>query len=295
MDKTRDPGLTLTALRSFVAVVEAGSFSRAAQQLGVSQPSVSLQLTGLERACGVLLLHRKPQLQPTDAGRELLLRARLILSRLDEFEGIVAGLQGLRQGQLSVGMSGPHVAMRLVAGFLRQHPGITLSTRIGNTTALLADVAQCRTDVALVALTAPPPGLACRSIYPLRLAACLPQGHALARRRSVTAREVARLPFISREVGSVTRQLAEQLFATAGLTPQVAHEVTGREAMKEAVVAGMGIGALFAQEAEGDARLAAVPIADAAPAAIHAVALEESLGIPVVRAFWDHAAMLEGE
>lgn len=288
-EERREGGITLAALRTFIAVVDAGSFSRAAAELGVSQPSVSSQLTGLERACRVALLRRRPRLEVTEAGRDLLVRARLILSRLAEFEHSVDALHDLKRGRISVGLSGPHVAMRRIASFIAEHPAIAVSTRIGNTAALLADVAQCRVDVAMVALAAGVPGLASTRIFDLRLALCVRRDHALAGRARVPAGELAGLRFIRREEGSVTRQVAERVFAAAGVVPEVGLDVIGREAMKEAIAAGLGVGVLFAHEAEGDSRLAAVEIAGPeARAGIYAVALAESLEIPTVRAFVDH-------
>lgn len=285
----RDFGITLAALRTFVAVVDAGSLSKAAADLGVSQPSVSIQLSGLERACRVPLLRRRPRLDLTEAGRDLLVRARLILGRLDQFEVSVDALRTLRRGRLSVGLSGPHVAMPRIASFLAAHPGIVLSTRIGNTSALLSEALQCRIDIAIVAMTAPAAGLSCTRIHDLRLAVCLPAGHPLARRRGVAPQDLAGLPFIGREEGSVTRLVAERVFAAAGVQPDLRFEVTGREALKEAIVAGLGIGVLFDHEAEGDSRLATVEIASPeGQAGIYAVAMEESLDIPAVRSFVDH-------
>ena len=288
-DGRRDSGITLSALRTFVAVVTAGSFSKAAADLGVSQPSVSIQLNGLERACRVLLLRRRPRLELTEAGRDLLVRARLILSRLEQFEDSVDALTTLKRGSLAVGLSGPHVAMQRIASFLVVHPAIRLSTRIGNTSALLADIAQCRIDVALVAMMEPVASLSCTRIYDLRLSVCVPSSHSLAGHRRISPQSLAGLPFIGREDGSVTRAVADRVFAAAGVTPDLRLEVTGREAMKEAIVAGLGIGVLFAHEAEGDRRLAAIEIAGPeGRAGIYAVALEESRDIPAVRAFIDH-------
>ena len=282
-------GITLSALRTFVAVVDAGSFSKAAAALGVSQPSVSIQLNSLERACRVLLLHRRPRLELTDAGRDLFVRARLIISRLEEFEGSVSELRELRRGHLSIGLSGPHVAMPLIGSFVEQNPSLTLSTRIGNTSALMADIASCRIDVAIVAMIGMAPALSCTKVADLRLALCVRSDDLLAKRRSVKPQEIASRPLIMREEGSVTRQLAERVFAAARTQPNIRMEVTGREAMKEAIVAGLGIGVLFAHETEGDSRLVPVDFAITPPsAAIYAVTLGESLEIPVVRAFIEH-------
>ena len=291
----RDPGITLAALRTFVAVVEAGSLSRAAEALGVSQPSVSIQIAGLERACRVPLLRRRPKLDLTEAGRDLLVRARLILARLEQFEVSVDALRTLQRGRLSVGLSGPHLAMRRIAGFITAHPGIALSTRIGNTSELLGEVGQCRVDVALVAMAAPVTGFSCTRIHDVRLALCVPRGHALAGRKRVAPVALAGLPFIGREEGSVTRQVAERVFAAAGVQPEPRFVVTGREAMKEAVAAGLGVGTVLDGEAGADSRLRFTPIAGVTIAAgVFAVCLKESLDIPTVAAFVALAAAAPG-
>lgn len=119
----REGRISLTALRCFVAVAEGGGLSRAAERLGLSQPTVSVTLAGLERACGTLLLHRRPRLLLTDAGRDMLVRARLVLSRMQELETSISAFRGLSRGSLTVGFSTPFFAMPMIAAFLRDHPG----------------------------------------------------------------------------------------------------------------------------------------------------------------------------
>jgi DNA-binding transcriptional LysR family regulator len=294
----REAGITLSMLRTFVAVVETESFSGAARLLGVSQPSVSLQLNALERVCGVLLLQRRPRLMPTEVGRELLVRARMIISRLDEFDLAVSETQSLKRGRISIGISGPHLAMPLVASFMQQNPALTFSTRVGNTTELLGDIAQCRTDVGIVAMMEPLEEFSCSRIADLRLAVCVRRDDPLARRRTIRPEMLSSRTFIMREKGSITRVATELMFAGAKVVPGNIMEITGREAIKEAVVAGLGLSVFFAHEAEGDSRLALVDVA-APPtgAAIYAVALKDSLDIPAVGSFIKHvtqAAHAEG-
>lgn len=287
----RDGGITLSALRTFVAVADAGSVSRAAEAIGVSQPSVSIQLAGLEEACGVLLVRRRPALALTDAGRDLYVRARLILSRLEEFEDSVRELRGLRRGRLTVGLSAPHVAMPLIASFLDGHAAIAVATSLGNTATLLEDVARCRIDVGVMTLLGPDPQFACTLLASPRLVLCVRRDHPLASRASVRPAELAGERLLLREQGSMTRRVLEAAFEAERLGMRAAMELGSRETLKEAVAAGLGVAALFDDEFENDARLAAVPLVGHLPASgVYAVALKESLDIPVVRAFIDHAA-----
>jgi DNA-binding transcriptional LysR family regulator len=290
----RDRGVTLSGLRTFVAVVQARGLSGAARALGVTQPSVSVQLAALERACGVLLCHRKPEFALTEAGADVFVRARLILSRVDEFESALDHLQQAA-GRVSVGLSTPHVAMPLLASFRAAHPGISLQVSMGNTSTLLEDVARCRVDVGVMTLREPPPHLLCLKVASPRLAVCLRADDPLARRRSLRPADVAALEIIAREPGSQTRALFDDTLARAGVTPRVVMEVGNRAAMREAVAAGLGVGMLFDNENGDDRRFALVPLQGVPQApGVYAVALNESLGIPGVQALIEHLRLGAG-
>lgn len=285
----RAGGITLSALGTFVAVIELGSVSRAAERLDVSQPSVSIQLDGLERACGVLLLRRRPKILLTEPGRDLYVRARQIVSRLEEFKQSVGDLRAMRRGRLSIGLSTPQIAMPLIGSFLEAHEAVTLTTEVGNTTTLLAGIADCRFDVAIMTMIGPAPHLACLEVATPALGICVRAGDPLARRRKVRPQDLADVSFVMREPGSMTRQLAESAFAAAGLTARVKLEIHSREAMKEAVAAGIGVGVLFAMDVANDPRLAFVELVGAPKSgAVFVVSLKESLEIPTVAAFLDH-------
>lgn len=285
----REGGITLSSLRAFAAVAEAKSVSGAARLLGVSQPSVSIQLAALEQACGVLLFRRKPQFVLTEVGQELFVRARLILSRVSEFEASALELRDVSRGRLSIGLSTPHVAMPLIAGFTARHPAVSITTKIGNTTTLLDDIARCRIDIGMMTLTGPVAPFACTLISAPRLAVCLPSDDPMAARPAVRASELAGRAFILREEGSLTRQVLEAAFAADGLTLNIRLVLGSREAMKEAVAARLGLGALFEGEAGHDTRLAIVPFVSLpCSTGVYAVSLKESLEIPAVRAFVDH-------
>ena len=279
----REGRISLAALRCFVAVAEGGSLSRAAEQLGISQPTVSVTLAGLERAAGTRLLHRRPRLLLTDAGRDMLVRARLVLSRMQELEGSVSAFRGLSRGSLSVGFSTPAFAMPMIAAFLRGHPAIALRTRLGNTSGLLEALAACEIEVAVMTLVDPAEGMACTKLAEQRLVACMKLGGAP---RRISLEQLAATPLVLRERGSMTRLMLERAFAARGLVPQVRLEVGSREAAREAIAAGIGTGVVLDGEFGGDARLVAVPI-DAPPirGAVYAVALPESLDLPAVSAF----------
>jgi LysR family transcriptional regulator, low CO2-responsive transcriptional regulator len=281
----REGGISLAALRCFVAVAEGGSLSRAAVTLGISQPTVSVTLTGLERSAGTLLLHRRPRLALTAAGRDMLVRARLVLSRMQELEGSISTFRALSRGSLSVGLSTPFFAMPMIATFLRTHPAISIRTRLGNTFGLLEALAACEIEVAVMTLIDPVEGMACTRLADQRLVACMPRGTTP---RHVSLAQLAAGPLVLREPGSITRLMLERALAAQGLAPQVRLEVGSREAAREAIAAGIGAGVVLDGELGDDRRLVAIPIqGPPIGGGVFAVALPESLDLPAVAAFID--------
>lgn len=289
----REGGITLASLRAFVAVVEEKSFSLAAQRLEVTQPGISLQLAALERACGFLVCHRKPQVALTEQGRPLFLKARLIISQMGEFEANVRDMQDTAGGRIRVGMSAPYVAMPLVARYRAQFPHVLLHTQMGNTSSLLEDVQQLRIDVGVMSLLEPLSSLACTLISAPRLMLCVRADDPMAKLQQVRVNDLAGRDIILREKGSLTRLVLEAAFAAEGLPLRSNFELASREAIKEAVAAGLGATALFDGELGGDGRLMMVPFtALPRPAGVYAVALRESLDLPHVGAFMACAALV---
>ncbi|MCA3265253.1 MAG: LysR family transcriptional regulator [Azospirillum sp.] len=293
-DNSKGPGrrereITLSGLRTFVAVAEARSFAGAAQALGVSQPTVSVQLAALEDACGVLLLNRRPTLELTEAGAELFVRARLAVGRVEEFATSAKDLRLMQRGSLRIGMSTPHSVLPIVAAFMKSYPAVTLTTTIGNTAELLDQIARCRIDIGVMTLMEPPASFACALVSSPRLLVCMRADDPLARRAALRPAEVVDRPFVMREPGSMTRAVVEACFKADRVPLDVRLVLGSREAIKEAIAAGMGLGAVFENELGEDRRLTGVPLAtQAKPHGVYAVALKESLDIPTVRGFIDH-------
>lgn len=285
LGERREGRISLAALRCFVAVVEGGGLSRAAEHLGLSQPTVSVTLAGLERACGTLLLHRRPRLLLTDAGRDMLVRARLVLSRMDELEETIRQSRDLRRGSITIGLSTPAHAMPCIAALMAAYPALRVRTRLGNTNGLLDALAACEVAVAIMTLPKPVEGMACTLLVSQRLIACVP---ASAPRADISLEHLAEGPLVLREPGSMTRAMMEAAFAAKGLSGRIALEVGSREAAREAVAAGIGMSVILDGEAWLDERVLAVPIlGEPIEGGVYAVALPESLDLPAVRAFVD--------
>lgn len=286
----RESGITIGAMKAFVAVAEAESFSKAATSLGIAQPTISLQITSLEQACGMPLLHRRPKIMLTDAGRELYMRARQILSRLDELEAYTRDLKVLDRGRLSIGTSTPGIAMPLIASFMAQRVAIGVHTSIGNTSTLVEDLTQCRIDVAVMTLDEPVSTMHCTLVRPQRLVVCAPASGEWKGKVGIRLAELAQQPLIMREQGSMTRRLLERAFTERALAPKIRLEVGSREAVREAVAAGIGLGVLLEGELQGDSRLSEVQLTGTSVVGgVYAVTLKEAVDIPTVSEFLSYA------
>lgn len=279
--------LSIGALKAFVAVVDQGSFSRAAAALGVSQPNISNQINALERICGVRLLNRRTKKQSlTDAGRELYTRARLVVSRINDFETAADLFSGLKRGRMLIGFSTPPVAMQLIEQFIRTYPDIEISTRIGNTHSLTQDVMECRIDLAIFSLLEADPAMACHLISEQSLNLIVPVDHPFAQRSHIDVRELGGLPLILREEGSITRAMTEIALARSAASVGKRLVVGSREAVKEASALGIGFGCILDGETGHDARLKALPVHGMPrTGGIYVATLRENIEIPAVSAF----------
>lgn len=281
---------TLNDMRAFVAVVEAGSFSQAARRLGLSQPAVSQRVRNFENSCGLRLLDRKAGPDLTAAGREIFHRARLVLARAEELDTTVADLRGLRAGRISFGYATPAFAIPLIARFRADHPGVVVDYHYGNTAELFDGLRQCRLDVAVTTLLAVPEDLVARKVASQRLMLCVPAGHPLAQAGPVSLKQLDRIALLMREPGSMTRALVEKMCTQQGVSLTSAMIVPTREAVKEAVVAGLGLGFVLEGEFGADPRLAAVELVDALePVGVYLLCHSEAADLPAVASLLQHA------
>ena len=282
----RESNISLASLRAFVAVVEEMNFSLAAQRLGVTQPGISVQLASLERTCGFILCTRKPQIALTVEGRSMFVKARLILEQVRDFENHIEALHDSMDWRIRIGMSAPYAALPMIARYLDKFPDVDLKCHLGNTTSLLEDVAHCRIDVGVMALREPIVTLACKLLTTPLLVACVPKNDPIAKMKKVRVKDLASRSFVLREKGSLTRQLLEATFETESQTLLNRFVLSSREAVKEAVAAGLGITVLFEGEEGNDSRFATVPFqSQPKGVGVFAVALKESLALPSIREF----------
>jgi LysR family transcriptional regulator, low CO2-responsive transcriptional regulator len=276
-------------LRAFHAVASAGSFTRAAEALHVTQPTLSGQVKELEASYGVRLFDRRGRrIEPTELGRSLLDVTRRLFSLETEAEQLLAATRGLKRGHLRVGADAPYHIMPALAAFGQKYPGVRLSLAIGNSEELLHELFEHRSDVAVLADIVGDPRLLALPLRRDPLIAFVDRGHPWARRRRVRAAELASQRLVLREPGSTTRRSFETAMARAGLALADVLEIGSREAVREAVAAGLGVGVVSKAEFGRDDRLRALAIEDLElDTTEYAVCLAERRELRLVKAFLD--------
>ena len=281
-------------LRAFHLVAREGSFTRAARALRVTQPTLSAQVKALEETYGVRLLDRRGHgAMPTELGRSLFELTTRLFAIEEEAATLLADTRALVRGHVKVGADGPYHAVPIMAEFKRRYGGIRISLSIGNSDEVLQALLGYRTDVAVLAKVPDDARLFVVPFRKDRIVVFVPASHRWRRRRSIGIADLEGCDLILREAGSVTREVFSRALATAGIRPASVMEIESREAVHEAVAAGLGIGAVFESELGTDPRLVAVPVRDAAlDVGEYVVCLRDWRRLRVVRAFLEVAQEL---
>ncbi|RKT57164.1 DNA-binding transcriptional LysR family regulator [Saccharothrix australiensis] len=253
----------LASLRLLVLVGELGSLGRAAQELGVAQPSASKRLATLERRLGLVLVDRGRRGSVlTPAGVVVTERARRVL---DEMAGLLAGaaaLRASREAELRVAASmtvAEHLAPGWLAELRRTRPDLHVGLRVTNSVTVARLVREGAVDLGFVEAPGPLARLSAREVAADRLAVVVPPGHRWAR-RPITADELARTPLVVRERGSGTRDTLDRALPDA-CPPAL--ELGSTTAVRGAVVAGVAPAVLSVLAVAldlADGRLVEVPV-----------------------------------
>ena len=281
--------ITHAQLRAFHAVASEASFTRAAEALHVTQPTLSAQVKSLEESYGVLLFDRGGRrTEPTELGRQLLAVTRRYFGLETEAEQLLAATRGLRGGHLRVAADAPQHVMAALSAFQRRYPGVRLSLSIGNSDEVLHQLLDHRSDLAIIADLEEDPRLFMRPLRRDHLIAFVERSHAWARRDAIGLEELLAQRLILREIGSTTRRAFEAAVIRSGRAIGEVLEIGSREGVREAVAAGLGVGIVSAFEFGHDERLRALAIEDIEIAMLEYVAcLADRRELRTVRAFLD--------
>jgi DNA-binding transcriptional LysR family regulator len=246
-------GITPRQIEVFVAVARSGSVRAAAERVHMTQPAASMALAELERQLGAPLFDReRGRLRLNARGREMVPMAQEMLQRLEDFQRAGSAAPQRLSGELRVGASntvGNYRVGELLGGFVAAHPDVALQLRVDNTAAVASAMLDHALDVACVEGPVSHPALQVHPWREDRLVVCARPDHPLAKRRRLRPEHFADAPWILRESGSATRSLTER--ALEALPPgRTVLELGQVEAIKQAVMAGMGIGCLPAVAVE---------------------------------------------
>ena len=259
--------VTLRQLKVFESVARHLSFSRAAEELHLTQPAVSMQVKQLEEQAGLPLtemIGKKVFL--TEAGEEVARQARRIAQQLREADEALDALKGVRGGHLSIGVisTAKYFAPRLLAEFRRRKPGVELDLRVHNRETIVRQLADNEIDLAIMGQ--PPQEFATVAEgfadHPLVIVAA--PDHPLAEKKKIAPELLNAETFLIREPGSGTRATMERYFADIGINPAHRMEMVGNETIKQAVMAGLGLAFISAHTVSLECevgRLVKLPVA----------------------------------
>ena len=260
--------MTFRQLEAFLAVARERSFSRAASRIHLSQPTLSEHIRELERELGKRLFARRGRdATLTEAGRVFQPHAVRVASAADDGRQAVAHLDGLRHGSLVVGAGttpGIYVLPRVVAAFQRRYPGIDLRLHVANSGVIEQRVRDGDVDLGVVGGHVLGPGERCVTAgLTDELVLIAAREHRWARRGPIGRAELIRERLLVRETGSATRQVMERALQQAGIAPGATMELNHTEAIKECVMAGLGVAFVSSYAVRGEVRareLAVVPV-----------------------------------
>ncbi|OMG93320.1 LysR substrate-binding domain-containing protein [Achromobacter xylosoxidans] len=253
--------MSSSRLRAFLAVARHGSFSAGARALGLAQPTLTAQIQSLEKQHDVELFHRRGRgSHLTPLGLALLpIAQQLGALEVDAFN-LLHDAGKLNSGELRIGAVGPFHVIEMVDAYHRLYPGVDLSIRVGNSAEVLADLESYVTDIAVLAGARDAPGLSAipYASHPVILLA--PVTHPLACHDSLPLSALHDVPLLQREPGSTTRAALEAALAEAGVKPRTVMEIGSREALREAVARGLGMGTVSEAEFIPDSRFRPIRI-----------------------------------
>jgi LysR family transcriptional regulator, low CO2-responsive transcriptional regulator len=256
---------TLHQLKVFETVARLTSITRAAEELSLTQPTVSMQIKQLTQNIGVPLFEQiGKKLYLTHAGQELLITCREIFNELSRFEMKITDLQGLKQGKLKLATitTTKYFMPRAIAPFCQLYPGIDVALEITNHERVLERLSENLDDLYIISKIPDRLDVVLHPFLENPLVVIAPKNHPLAQEKNIPISKLQNEPFIMRERGSGTRDAVEQLFNKHGISVKVRLELGGNEAIKQAIGVGLGISVLSQHTFTPEAALSGLTILD---------------------------------
>jgi aminoethylphosphonate catabolism LysR family transcriptional regulator len=284
-------------LRAFHQVALQGSFTRAAEVLHVTQPAISDQIRKLEEQYDILLFNRtKRQVTLTWAGQALLDITRRLFDAEEQALQLLSETREMQSGTLRIVADSAAHVLQVLAAFRLRYPGVKVVIRAGNSQQVMDSLHAYDADLGVIGEIPEGEEFDHVRLNATAITAFVAAGHPLAGAAGVTLAGLAGYPLVLRERGSKTRTKLEQAAVAAGVTLTAAIEAEGREAVREIVASGAGVGFVSGAEFIADARLVAIPLMGGAPLMMEEalICLKERRSGQMVRAFLDTARGLQG-
>ena len=239
--------ITLRQLSVFAAVARHRSFTRAAEELNLTQPAVSMQVKQLEEQLQTPLFEQiGKKLYLTEAGDEVFRSARAVAQQIDDLATTLDTLKGLEAGRLRLSAisTANYFVPRLLGVFHAHHPGVAVSLDSTNREAVLAKLADNETDLGVMGQPPEDADLEAEAFMNNPLVIVAPPDHPLAAETSVPLARLEEEAFLLREPGSGTRGAMERYFKAHGLDLRQGMEIRSLEGLKQSVRAGLGLALL---------------------------------------------------
>ena len=281
-------------LQAFHAVAKEGGFTAAARSLNLSQPTISIHDKALEEKFETELFHRKNRrLELTPVGHSLFAITQGLYGHEDEAIELLRSAQHLETGALRVGAIGPYDVMELLQHFHKQHPRVKLSVILGNKIDVLKHLFDYTTDVGVLSEPESDPRVHQLFYNRYEVVVVVNNNHRWARRKRIAIEELQGEPMVLRSPSSTTRMTFEAAISKARVQIQPVMEINNREAVREAVVRGLGIGVVSLSEFIPGDRLIALRVTGAQMHIdAYVTCLTERLNRPLVKAFFNSATFL---
>ncbi len=284
--------MTLIQIRAFIAVVQHGGFTAAARALGISQTTITSQIHALEEEHGVELFHRRGRrVDLTSVGLDFLPLARQIRGLESDAQSLLHDSGALAHGSLKIGAVGPFHVTEMIEAYYAIHPQIHLNVTLGNSETVLRDLDQYVCDVGVIASMAANERYFMLPYASYPVIAFVHVNHPFAQRDAIQLHELSGQPLLMREAGSTTRRALEDALRERGTEVRASMVIGSREALREAVARGLGVGTVSISEYSPDERLRPVRIeGDPVTTHITVCCLKERRASRLVASFFDAVA-----
>jgi len=239
---------TFRQFQVFEAIYRLGSFTRAAEELFLTQPTVSMQIKKLTETIGLPLFeHVGRNVEPTESGKEVYSACRSMFETLSNLEMKISDMKGLKRGRLRMGVitTAKYLAPEMLGAFSQIYPGIDLSLKVTNRESIIRRIRANEDDLYIMGQV-PESDIEVEafSFAPNPLVVMAPRSHPLVGKKNISMEEIVKEPFIVREPGSGIRDAMFKVFDEVGKRPTISMELGDNEAIKHAIAGGLGLSVL---------------------------------------------------